>query len=59
MPWRSPPPPDDKKRVEIDEKFLLEWVAHGISECEASLRRHALFDAFYQSLHDNNEEATE
>jgi len=33
----------------MDEVWLAEWVAFGLRELEAYLRRQAAFDEYYQS----------
>jgi hypothetical protein len=32
--------------VEIDDRFLTDWIEFGMNELSAYLRKHARFDAF-------------
>jgi hypothetical protein len=35
-----------RKPTDFDERWLAEWAAYGIQECEAFLAKHAAFDAY-------------
>ena len=36
----------DFSNIEIDERFMAEWVEFGVAEIEAYLTNHARFDAW-------------
>ena len=40
------PSDTDIDRVEIDERYLCDWVAFGMGEIQAYLTRHARFAAW-------------
>ena len=39
----------DEQILEIDERFLPDWVAYGIDQLAAHLESHARFDAYCQT----------
>ena len=45
-PPDAPPPP---VTVEVDERWLGEWIEYGFVEISKSLGNHAAFDAYYEN----------
>lgn len=41
---RYPDPRDPTKHVEIDDRYLKEWLAYGFAEITKFLGNHAAFD---------------
>ena len=44
----------DYTQYEIDERFLDDWVAFGMTELNDYLSKHARFDAYYESRESNS-----
>ncbi len=44
----KPDAPPPAVTVEVDERWMREWIAYGFVEISKSLASHAEFDAYYE-----------